>query len=175
MKNNKGFILITVIIFSAAALILAIAMYFATTNSTKFSGAFRQFNSLKEAADTGINIGIELINKPNASKLLNYNINSIICGTFGEYMISNPDNSTCKQEAETKPWIDITENGINLKIYIIKLYQSHIAGAGGAASFPPSYGGNIQKYQYYLKIISKAEEASSGNKITAEALYRYTF
>lgn len=174
--NNKGFALVTVIIFGAAALILALSMFYVSTKSTKLSGTFKQFNTLKEVADTGVNLAVNIINNKNKNNILGYELkNNNICGSFDEYLISNPDNETCKSEAENKPWLDITENNFNLKVYIIKVFQSHIAGAGGAASFPPQYGKNFQNYQYYLRIISKAEDLTSKDRITAEALYRYSF
>jgi hypothetical protein len=186
--NNRAFALITVLIFSSAMLILGVSVYYFIIQGTKFSGVVKRYSSLKEAAEGGSKLGIEMIknfNKNFDDIYSGLKINSVSgedCGlagdiNFDEYVILvNPESDNyedCLNSISKQPWVTFTSGDFKINIYITKLAQGAMAGAGGAAAFPANYGDNVLKYKYLFKIVSHVRDTKNDTILITESLYRF--
>jgi len=186
--NNQAFALITVLIFSSAMLILGVSVYYFIIQGTKFSGVVKRYSSLKEAAEGGSKLGIEMIknfNKNFDDVYSGLKVNSVSgkdCGFTGdinldEYIIvadpESDDYEDCINSISKQPWVTFTSGDFNINIYITKLAQGAMAGAGGAAAFPANYGDNVLKYKYLFKIVSHARDTKNDTILITESLYRF--
>lgn len=186
--NNRAFALITVLIFSSAMLILGVSVYYFIIQGTKFSGVVKRYSSLKEAAEGGSKLGIEMIknfNKNFDDVYSGLKINSVSgedCDfegdiSFDEYIIvadpESDDYEDCINSISKQPWVTFTSGDFNINIYITKLAQGAMAGAGGAAAFPADYGDNVLKYKYLFKIVSHARDTKNDTILITESLYRF--
>lgn len=186
--NNYGFALISVLVFSAAMLILGVSVYYFIIQGTKFSGVVKRYSSLKEAAEGGINLGIEIIKNFNKdfddvySGLKVKTVSGKDCGfagdiNFEEYVImADPDDGNyddCLESISKQPWLTFTSGDYEIDLYITKLAQGSMAGAGGAAAFPATYGDNVLKFKYLFKVISQARDTKNDTVLITEGLYRF--
>lgn len=185
-KSQKGFALITVIVFSAIMLIVAGSVYFLLTKGTRFSGEYRTYANIKEASDGGISIATQMLDRvnPNIDYAINFGslvidtvetdaLPSSACGgSLDDYIYTVPaSDGTCIAAVTKNPWISYTVGEYTVDVYIRKEYKGSIAGSGGSASFPPKQGA-MPNSEYLIKIVSRAQEATSNAIVTTEGLYR---
>jgi len=183
--NRKGFALVTVLVFAAAMLILGASVYYFMIQGTKFSGTVKRYNSLKEATEGGIDLGIEVVknydNDPDSifSGITLNTVDASDCGLgnsleLDEYIIrADPDDSDCANSILSQPWIEFTSGNFEVNVYIVKVLQGPLTGVGGAAAFPANSGSNVATYKYLFKIISVGTDSATGSTLITEALYRF--
>jgi|GEM_PF-4264543 len=182
--NKNGFALVTVLVFAAAMLILGASVYYFMIQGTKFSGNVKRYNSLKEATEGGIDLGIEIVknydNNPDSmfSGITLNNVDASACGLgseveLDEYVIrADPDDTDCANSISNQPWIEFNSGDYKVDIYIVKVLQGPLTGVGGAAAFPAKSGGNVSSYKYLFKIIAQGKDESTGSTMITESLYR---
>ncbi|AEI14515.1 hypothetical protein Flexsi_0851 [Flexistipes sinusarabici DSM 4947] len=182
--NQNGLALVTVLVFAAAMLILGTSVYYFMIQGTKFSGTVKRYNSLKEATEGGIDIGIEVVkNYDNnlgsmfSGVTLN-TVNASDCGlgnslALDEYVIrANPADTNCANSISSQPWVEFNSGNYIVDLYIVKVLQGPLTGVGGAAAFPAKSGSNVSTYKYLFKITAQGKDEATGSTMITESLYR---
>ncbi|WP_273266922.1 pilus assembly PilX N-terminal domain-containing protein [Flexistipes sinusarabici] len=182
--NRKGFALVTVLVFAAAMLILGSSVYYFMIQGTKFSGTVKRYNSLKEATEGGIDLGIEVVknydNDPGSmfSGISLNNVDASDCGlgsstALDEYIIqADPNDTNCANSISSQAWVEFNSGDYEVDVYIVKVLQGPLTGVGGAAAFPAKSGSNVSNYKYLFKITAQGKDESTGSTMITESLYR---
>lgn len=171
--NNHGVALITVIILSAAMLLISVTVYFTLLKGTRISGEGVRYTSIKGAAAGGIDLAIDLIDYAMVEP---DEINNPVKGGVYSAECGKSFTSLIEYISEVLP-IDCTvtfknkRDNYEITTIIREEYFGPLAGAGGAPAFPPTKS-NIPKFEYKFRIESTAVDSITRARVTTETLYK---
>jgi hypothetical protein len=173
-SKESGIALVTALVITVVVLMLISSLTYLFTKGFQTNIINRQFSTVYEAANGGVEYSTGIINSYlGSTTLTNIGTITVTGGTFN-------DIATCTTTAETATIQARTADGTyNITTDIRCLGNKAIPGYGGALKFPPppalaggGTGGSATKYIFY-SISSRATETTGSTNIgKTEAIYR---
>ena len=171
-SKESGIALVTALVITVVVLMLISSLTYLFTKGFQTNIINRQFSTVYEAANGGVEYGTGVINVFLTTTALPNNVGF----TTGSTDVNNAMG--CANTTDTARITAMTADGTyTITTTIQCLGSKAIPGYGGALKFPPppalsAGGGSATKYIFY-SIISQATETSGSTNIgKTEAIYR---
>ena len=170
-SKESGIALVTALVITVVVLMLISSLTYLFTKGFQTNIINRQFTTVYEAANGGVEYGTGVINVYLTTTALPNNV-----GLTGGTNVNNALG--CTNTADTGIITARTADGTyTITTTIQCLGSKPIPGYGGALKFPPppalsGGGGSATKYIYYSIISNATETTGPTNRGRTEAIYR---